>query len=134
MMGLAESGAEATLVRPHTPKLAFVSPPQPFQSSSGKMIRAGDIDLTARILSMGKVHHAMTGTGGVALAAAAGIKGTLVQQVLGSIDPGAQVRIGHPSGLMVVGATAEEINGAWQVTKVTMSRSARRLMEGWVFA
>lgn len=134
MMGLAESEAEATLVRPHTPKLAFVSPPQPFQSSSGKMILAGDIDLTARILSMGKVHHAMTGTGGVALAAAAGIEGTLVRQVLGSIDPGAQVRIGHPSGLMVVGATAEEVNGAWHVTRVTMSRSARRLMEGWVFA
>jgi 2-methylaconitate cis-trans-isomerase PrpF len=34
---------------------------------------------------------------------------------------------------MRVGAEAEEIDGAWRVTKVVLSRSARRLMEGSVF-
>ena len=34
---------------------------------------------------------------------------------------------------MRVGAEAEEINGTWRVTKVVLSRSARRLMEGSVF-
>ena len=65
-MGLAASAEEATAKRPHTPKLAFVSPPQSYTASSGKRVDAGDIDLTARILSMGVLHHAMTGTGAVA--------------------------------------------------------------------
>ena len=43
------------------------------------------------------------------------------------------VRFGHPSGTLSVGAEAREQNGEWSVSKVMMSRSARRLMEGWVF-
>jgi hypothetical protein len=31
-----------------------------------------------------------------------------------------------------VGAEAQEVNGQWSVTKASMSRSARVLMEGWV--
>jgi 2-methylaconitate cis-trans-isomerase PrpF len=34
---------------------------------------------------------------------------------------------------MRVGAEAEESDGTWRVTKVVLSRSARRLMEGSVF-
>ncbi|WP_288478793.1 PrpF domain-containing protein, partial [uncultured Pseudomonas sp.] len=29
-------------------------------------------------------------------------------------------------------ARAREVGGVWQVEKASMSRSARRLMEGWV--
>jgi 2-methylaconitate cis-trans-isomerase PrpF len=134
-MGLADTPENATRLRPHTPKLAFVSRPQAYQCSSGKALTADDFDMTARILSMGKVHHAMTGTGGVGLAAAASIEGTVVQQVAGSaVLAGRQLRVGHPSGLMAVGATAHLRGGEWTVEKVTMSRSARRLMEGWVLA
>jgi len=31
-----------------------------------------------------------------------------------------------------VGAKTEQVNGEWTVNKVSMSRSARVLMEGWV--
>jgi hypothetical protein len=34
--------------------------------------------------------------------------------------------------VLSVGAEAREEGGAWAVRKVMMSRSARRLMEGWV--
>ena len=81
-MGLASSPEDATANRPATPKLAFVSPPQSYVASSGKPVDAADIDLTARILSMGKLHHAMTGTGAVAIAAAGAIPGTIVQRTL----------------------------------------------------
>jgi 2-methylaconitate cis-trans-isomerase PrpF len=43
-----------------------------------------------------------------------------------------RVKFGHPSGVLNVGAEAVENDGQWAVTKVMMSRSARRLMEGWV--
>ena len=131
-MGLASSPEEATQKRPHTPKLAFVSLPMEYMSSSGKKVAKESIDLTARIMSMGKLHHAMTGTGAVAIAVAAVIPGTVVQLIVSGRTGGGQIRFGHPSGTLAVGAEASQQNGDWIVTKAIMSRSARKLMEGWV--
>jgi len=131
-MGLAATAAEATEKRPHTPKLAFVARPTGYTASSGKDVSSSDMDLCARIFSMGKLHHAMTGTGAVAIAVAAAIPGTLVSRVLGG-GRRDEVRFGHPSGTLKVGADAAQQDGTWAVTKALMSRSARRLMEGQVF-
>lgn len=117
--------------RQHTPKLAFVAPPADYLASSGKPVRAADIDLLARAMSMGKLHHAMMGTAAVAIGTAAAIPGTLVNQAAGGGERQA-VRFGHPSGTLRVGAEARQEGGAWTVTKAVMSRSARVLMEGWV--
>ncbi|HEX7373656.1 MAG TPA: 2-methylaconitate cis-trans isomerase PrpF [Steroidobacteraceae bacterium] len=129
-MGLIKSVDEAAK-RQHTPKVAFVAPPQDYVSSSGKLVAAGDVDLLVRALSMGKLHHAMMGTAAVAIGTAAAVPGTLVNLAAGG---GARtaVRFGHPSGTLRVGAEARQVNGAWTVTKAIMSRSARVLMEGWV--
>ena len=133
-MGLIHDVAEAA-TRQHTPKLAFVAPPADYVASSGKAVRAADIDLLVRALSMGKLHHAMMGTAAVAIGAAAAVPGTLVHQAAGggprTAVPGS-VRFGHPSGTLRVGAEAALVNGQWRVTKALMSRSARTLMEGWV--
>ena len=131
-MGLAATAAEATEKRPHTPKLAFVAQPTGYTAASGKDVSSSDMDLCARIFSMGKLHHAMTGTGAVAIAVAAAIPGTLVSRVLGG-GRRDEVRFGHPSGTLKVGADAAQQDGTWAVTKALMSRSARRLMEGQVF-
>jgi 2-methylaconitate isomerase len=130
-MGLAATPAEATERRPHTPKLAFVAPPRPYVASSGRRVESSAIDLTARILSMGKLHHAMTGTGAVAIAVAAVIPGTVVNR-LTAIRGSGEIRFGHPSGVTTVGAEAELRDGEWAVARVMISRSARRLMEGHV--
>lgn len=130
-MGLVKTTEEATATRTHTPKLAFVARPANYVASDGKQVAAQSIDLLARIVSMGQLHHAMTGTGAVAIAVAAAIPDTIVQRVAPASASG-RVRFGHPSGTLTVGAEAVEEAGAWFVTKVTMSRSARRLMEGWV--
>lgn len=130
-MGLVRTSEEATAQRPHTPKLAFVAAPAPYTASDGRPVNAGDMDLLARIFSMGQLHHAMTGTGAVAIAAAAAIPGTVVSRVA-PVGPDGRVRFGHPSGTLSVGAEAQERDGDWAVTQVLMSRSARRLMEGTV--
>lgn len=129
-MGLINDISEA-VSRQHTPKVAFVAPPQAYTSSSGKNISASEIDLHVRALSMGKLHHAMMGTAAVAIGTAAAIPGTLVNIAAGSGEKSA-VTFGHPSGTLKVGAQAECINDNWTVKKVSMSRSARVLMEGWV--
>lgn len=129
-MGLIETIDQAA-TRQHTPKIAFVAEPQSYTASSGRLIEANGVDLLVRAMSMGKLHHAMMGTAAVAIGVAASIPGTLVNEAAGG---GARqsVRFGHPSGTLRVGAEASQNNGEWKVTKAIMSRSARRLMEGWV--
>lgn len=129
-MGLIKDVAEA-VARQHTPKVAFVAPPADYVSSSGKAIKATDIDVLVRALSMGQLHHAMMGTAAVAIGTAAAIPGTLVNLAAGAVDRQA-VNFGHPSGTLRVGAEAVQENGKWVVKKAIMSRSARVLMEGWV--
>ena len=129
-MGLIQDISEAAS-RQHTPKIAFVSKPKQYVSSSGKTITEQDTDLLVRALSMGKLHHAMMGTAAVAIGTAAAIPETLVNLAAGG---GAReaVRFGHPSGTLRVGAQAIQEKGQWAVKKAVMSRSARVLMEGWV--
>ena len=129
-MGLIQNVDEAA-ARQHTPKVAFVAKPKEYLSSSGKSIGVKDVDVLVRALSMGKLHHAMMGTAAVAIATAAAIPGTLVNQAAGGGDR-TSVTFGHPSGTLQVGAEAKEVNGQWTATKAIMSRSARVLMEGWV--
>jgi hypothetical protein len=129
-MGLIKYPDEAAR-RQHTPKVAFVAPPSDYVASSGKPVRAADIDLVVRALSMGKLHHAMMGTASVAIATAAAVPGTLVNAAAGGGARDA-VRFGHPSGTLRVGAAVERRAGQWTVTRAVMSRSARVLMEGWV--
>lgn len=129
-MGLISDVDEAK-ARQHTPKVAFVAPAKDYVSSSGKAIAANDIDLHVRALSMGKLHHAMMGTAAVAIGTAAAIPGSLVNLAAGGGDR-ETVTFGHPSGTLKVGAQAEVVDGQWTVNKVSMSRSARVLMEGWV--
>lgn len=117
--------------RQHTPKVAFVAPPKAYTASSGKLVNAGDIDLLVRALSMGQLHHAMMGTASVAIATAASISGTVVNQIAGGGEC-EYVRFGHPSGILRVGAQTNCIAGQWNASKAVMSRSARVLMEGWV--
>ena len=78
-MGLVKTPQEATEKRQHTPKLAFIARPAAYTASDGKAVTPDQIDMLARIFSMGVLHHAMTGTGAVAIAAAAAIPGTVVQ-------------------------------------------------------
>ncbi len=129
-MGLI-SDLEEAQTRQHTPKIAFVSKPKSYLSSSGKAVNDTDIDVLVRALSMGKLHHAMMGTAAVAIASAACVPGTLVNLAAGGGEK-ESVTFGHPSGTLKVGAKAKQTEQGWVVQKAIMSRSARILMEGFV--
>jgi len=129
-MGLIDNLEDAAM-RQHTPKVAIVAPAKTYVASSGKTIADSDIDLNVRALSMGKLHHAMMGTAAVAIGAAAAITGTLVNLAAGGRER-ESVTFGHPSGSLKVGSQAQLIDGSWRINKISMSRSARILMEGSV--
>ena len=130
-MGITSEIGESKKLQ-HIPKLAFLSAPQDYVSSSGKAIKAKDVDLLVRAMSMGKLHHAMMGTAAVAIGAAAAIPGTVVNKVTSIDSQEKSIVFGHPSGTLRVGADTVQTSGKWVIQEVSMNRSARVLMQGSV--
>ncbi|MCQ8876526.1 2-methylaconitate cis-trans isomerase PrpF [Pseudoalteromonas shioyasakiensis] len=129
-MGLIKNINEAA-ARQHTPKVAFVNKPTSYTASSGKVIEDSSIDLVVRAMSMGKLHHAMMGTAAVAIASAAAVPGTLISKA--ATEAKNHITFGHPSGVLTVGAQSSFSDKEdWIIEVVSMSRSARVIMEGWV--
>jgi len=130
-MGLARTPAEATASSPGVPKLAFVVTPASYTSTKGSPVNAEGTDVVGRIMSMGRLHRSYALTGAICTAVAAQVEGTLVHAVA---RPGASgertVRIGHPAGIIEVGAKVVRRDGTWIAEKVVTRRTARRLMEG----
>jgi len=127
-IGLAGTTEEASRKSPAVPKIALVSPPVLYRDLSGAEVPATSTDICARVMSMGKAHRAFALTAAMCLAVAARIPGTLAQEAVGpaAADPAADIRLGHPSGVLPIAAS---IHGG-RAEKVVVYRTARRLMEG----
>jgi 2-methylaconitate cis-trans-isomerase PrpF len=113
------------------PKIALVAPAAAFTALDGTRHPAGAVDLVARVVSMGNCHRAFALTAAMCLAVAARIDGTLVAEAVGGKASG-DVRLGHPSGMLPVAAVVAVRDGEPWAERVTVYRTARRLMEGFV--
>jgi 2-methylaconitate cis-trans-isomerase PrpF len=132
-MGLAATPEEATARSPGVPKIALVCAPAAYVTISGATVPADAQDVTARIMSMGRLHRAFAASGAACTAVAALIDGTVVREVVRPGPSGERViRLGHPSGVMEIGAAVSRDGGEWRADKVITQRTARRLMEGRV--
>ncbi|MGQ5522033.1 2-methylaconitate cis-trans isomerase PrpF family protein [Chitinimonas sp. PSY-7] len=127
-MGLATTLAEAA-ARPATPKLAWIALPKDYLALDGNTVQARQIDLMARTVSMGKLHAGFTGTGTIALGAAAAMPGTLVSTLIDGPLIGRALQFGHPSGINEIELVLE----AGQIQAARMTRTARVLMRGEVW-
>ncbi len=124
-MGLAPS--------PAIPKVAMVAPPARFTALDGAAVGAEQVDLLARVISMGACHRAFALTAAMCLAVAARIEGTVVHECAGGRAAGPDdLRLGHPSGILPVAAAVRVRDGRPWAERVTVYRTARRLMEGFV--
>ncbi|MCP1315152.1 2-methylaconitate cis-trans isomerase PrpF family protein [Halomonas sp. 707D7] len=131
-LGLCARADDAEAATPALPKIAFVGPRVTHRVVGEQTIEAEAIDLVARGVSMGKLHHAYEVTGSIATAAAAVLKGSIVQQVAGLAPAACQrVRIGHASG--VIDVMVRTTPGATPaLVSATLGRTSRLLMEGTV--
>lgn len=130
-MGLAKT-IEQAQKRPSTPKLSFVSKATTYKTTQGISIEAKEMELCARIFSMGKLHHAFTGTGAIAVATAASIPDTLVSDY-SSISHSSEdhiFKIGHCAGTLECSASISHQNGIWRANSAMIFRTARTLMQG----
>jgi hypothetical protein len=131
VLGITATEEEAARRSQAVPKVAMVAAPRPYPALNGRTIASGDVDLLARMMSMGTLHRTYAVSGAVATAGAAMIPGTIVNDLLSENARGRDLlRIGHPGGVIEVGAVIE-IRGAEPCYReAVLGRTARRLMEG----
>src|SRR5499433_2798435 len=111
------------------PKIAFVAPPADYLALDGVHHAASEYDVLARAISMGNCHRAFPLTSAMCLAVAARIAGTVVHDV--ARKHAGDVRLGHASGVLPLDAAVATRGGAAWAERVTVYRTARRLMEGF---
>lgn len=135
-MGIAKTPEAAARI-PSIPKVALIAPAREARTLAGEKLAADGADVTVRMISIGQPHRAVPLTGAMCLAVASRIEGTVVNRIArssASIDD--PVRIAQPSGLTVVGAAVRRAGSnshEWFAERATVYRTARRLMDGWVF-
>lgn len=134
LAGLGKTPEEMTASIPSVPKLAFVARPRRYRKLNGAQVESDEIDIFARIMSMGKLHRAYALTGAICTTLAALIPGTLVNDVVSERSKETKVvRLGHPSGIGSLAGKVAQRDGVWVAETVSATRTARRLMEGFVF-
>ena len=136
-LGLAESAEKAHIQSPVTPRVAFFAGAQDYRTEDKRIVKKDQIDLLARLstgyaLTQMKMHKTYAGTLGIASACAAKLKGSVVFDLLSDESRRSNlVRLGHPFGVMKFEVKKGEKPLA--IDGVRVSRTARRLMEGWAY-
>jgi 2-methylaconitate cis-trans-isomerase PrpF len=132
MMGLAESKEACG---PAVPKVAFVAAPQDYATSDGKMIKFDRVDLLARTKAMAVMHKAYAVTGGICVATAALIEGTVVNEIVSAAaKESGIVRVGHPSGILEFVISLEKLpDGSLNLVQAGVSRTSKPIMDGYVY-
>lgn len=112
-------------------EVAIVSRRRGYKLAGGGLVSSDEIDLVARLITrQRKPHHAYPVTGALCTAAAARISGTVVSDTVETASTDSIVTIGHPKGVIEVDVEMRIASHQWQVTRLTIGRTARRLMDG----
>ncbi len=133
-IGLVDHWELAKEKSAYAPFLAIVSPAKSYTTFDGKSVHAEDIDLVSRLIFMQKVHKSYPVTSTVTTGVAAKIPGTVVSEVVCEASK-AEVRmeIGHPAGSITVEADVEVNGDSIEIKKGAMYRTARLIMDGFVY-
>jgi hypothetical protein len=133
-LGLADDWRTAARESPYVPFFALIGPPADYVDfTTDRTVEAPDVDFVARLLFMLRMHKTYPVTGTVCTGAAAKIPGTIVYQAARAESHGRSLtRIGHPAGVIDVEAVVRSDEGV-HLLRASLGRTARRIMEGYVF-
>lgn len=135
-MGMIADAARSREESPATPILGIVSPPASYRDENGgSMVNEGEVDLVSRLMFMQQAHKTYAGTSTVCTGVTSRLEGTLVHEVTRLQTRQAEtVRIGHPAGVIETETRVEKSKAdGYIVRRATLGRTARRIMEGYVF-
>ena len=127
--GFVENWEDARTKSTSAPKVSIVSAPQDYTDMDKNQVKAEDMDLCVRAISVGALHKAYPMTVAVGTGAAARIPGTIVYETLKAPLKGDIIRLGHSSGITDVDI---KMDGE-KVLKGGVTRTARRIMDGFVY-
>lgn len=133
-IGLVGDWRDAARRSPYIPFFVLVSPPADYVDfTTSRTVEAQDVDFVARLLFMLRMHKAYAVTGTVCTGAAAKIPGTIVYQAARPESYSRSLtRIGHPAGVIEIEAAMRSDGGVF-LSRASVGRTARRIMEGYVF-
>ncbi len=129
-LGFIQDWKESAIKSPAVPKMTIVTAPCDYIATSGKAINKDRIDIVGRMMSMQKAHKTYAGTGALCTAAAAAIKGSIVNRLIRKGMDLKDIKIGHPGGIINVGVEVEESGERVKIKSVSYFRTARLLMKG----
>ena len=135
-MGMISDPTRGKAESPAAPIIGMIAPPQDYNAPlSGRTVDADECDFLSRLMFMQQMHKTYAGTSTVCTGIAAKLPGTIVHEACRpEAQDRLQVRIGHPAGVIET-ESAVELNGNdYEVKRATLGRTARRIMEGTVFA
>lgn len=127
--GFVENWEKARTKSTSAPKVSIISAPQDFVDMDGNQVKADDMDICVRAVSVGALHKAYPMTVAVGTGAAARIAGTIVSEIAMNDKSADVVRLGHSSGITDVDI---KMDGE-KVLKGGVTRTARRIMDGYVY-
>jgi len=115
-------------------KIAIVANATDCAVTGGQIGDGASLDVVARIINRERVHKAFAVTGAICFAAAATIPGTVVNELCHSRDYAKEpFRIGHPLGQISATIDSESSAEGVVVKSVQVGRTARRIMDGFVY-
>lgn len=131
-VGMAKDVKEAHS-KPAIPKIAIVSKPQDYETSQGHIIKKEDVDIVARMLSMGRFHRTFAASCLHNIGCSTMLKDTIPNQLSGITDRKGEktVRVGHPEGVVEVRVRLTEDEK--DVKFVGLDRTARQIMKGELY-
>lgn len=132
-MGLVDKEETARSFMKNLPQVCLLAPAQDSPTLDGGVLDGASVHIVARMISAGQPHRAIPLTGGMCLAAALRIEGSVAAGLAAPAGKAGQdLLIGHPSGRLRVAARVNLESGLPQVEETVVYRTARRLMEGRV--
>jgi methylitaconate Delta-isomerase len=99
-------------------------------------VRAEEVDVTGRLMSMQTAHRSYMTTGAIATAAAAFVPGSLVAEVARRRDERAEpdtIRIAHPYGVMYAVVRAGDPSDPSTIEGIAVGRTAHHILDGQVW-
>lgn len=132
VLGLAPNAGAARSATPNVPRVIMIAPPQDYATPDGTAVRAADVDLCVRQMSMQRPHKALAVTGSICTAVAAAIKGSVVAECAADRE-GRSIRLGHPGGVLRVAADTATEGGTLSIHTAEVERTARPIMDGILY-
>lgn len=127
--GFVENWEDARTKSTSVPKVSIISEPQNYINMDKNEVKADELDICVRAISVGALHKAYPITVSIGTGSAAIIEGTIVNEIAKPSPRQTLIRLGHASGVTAVDI---KMDGE-RIVKGGVTRTARRIMEGYIY-